>query len=107
MIGYLRSHKERLAEDKKKKEEPKKEYKDYLDVNDIDKVIIEPVYENWCLKDIVVHFPEGYKNRDISFREVGLINLDGSIGYESEQMGTPIVTMRFYGRLKTSETVEF
>lgn len=104
MIGYLRSHKEKLEEDKKREES---QYKDYLNVNDIDKITIEPVYKDWCLKDIIVHFPEGYKNRDISFNEVGLINLDGSITYETEQMGTPIVTMRFYGRLKTSEMVEF
>ena len=99
MIGYLRSHEE------KEKEETKKGYREKFHSSDVDKVIIEPVYEDSCLRDVIMHFPERYKNRDISFTDVGLINTDGSIAYECEQMGAPVVTLKFYGRLKTSEVV--
>ena len=93
--------------EKKNIKPSRKRINKYLKMSDIDKINIEGVYDGDTLVDILVHYPEGYKNKTISFVDIGLVNLDGEVNYHRNQSSYGIVTLQFYGKYKEVELSEY
>lgn len=77
--------------------------KKLLDVQDIEKIKIIPVYwgETDMIKDIQIKFPEEYEHSLISLLDVGLVNTVPKVEYTADSTKhVPKVKIELYGILE-------